>query len=74
MPTYDLVCRACETSFEIFRLRTLRDDEKVCPECGSTDVKQKLTGGYFSRPTASYADTPCGAPTCSSPGAGGSFG
>lgn len=51
MPTYDFVCEECGKSFEVFRMRTLRDDEKVCDACGSTRVRQKISGGFFNKPT-----------------------
>ena len=46
MPTYDLSCTACGNSFEKFMTRLIRDDDKVCPECGSTEVSQGVGGGY----------------------------
>jgi putative FmdB family regulatory protein len=43
MAFYDLICETCGTSFEVFRQGFLRDDDRVCPECGSVDVQQKFT-------------------------------
>jgi len=43
MASYDLVCDACGRDFEVFRQGFLKDDDRVCPECGSTDVHQKFT-------------------------------
>ena len=34
MPSYDLACGACGTEFEAFRQGFLRDEDRVCPECG----------------------------------------
>ena len=48
MPTYELKCRECGKASEVFLLRTIRDEDKVCPECGSEDVKQGVGGGFFS--------------------------
>lgn len=47
MPTYELKCDACGKASELFLLRTLREEDKVCPECGSTDVRPGIGGGYF---------------------------
>jgi putative FmdB family regulatory protein len=43
MATYDLLCENCEHVFEVFRQGFLRDEDKVCPECGSTEVRQKFS-------------------------------
>ena len=43
MATYDLVCDQCGDAFEVFRQGFLRDEDKVCPACGSTDVRQKFS-------------------------------
>jgi putative FmdB family regulatory protein len=56
MPTYDLACRSCGNRFERFMTRLIRDDDKVCPECGSTEVSQGIGGGYAM--SSRGADTP----------------
>lgn len=43
MPTYDLECSKCGHKFELFLTRFIRDDDRVCPECGSTDVSQTIS-------------------------------
>ena len=40
MPTYQFVCESCGKDFEFFLLRMLKDEDKVCPSCGSTSVKR----------------------------------
>ncbi|MFN8108966.1 MAG: zinc ribbon domain-containing protein [Thermoleophilia bacterium] len=55
MPSYDLACDDCETRFETFRQGFLRDEDRVCPECGSVHVTQQFTGFVTARP--SRADT-----------------
>ena len=62
MPTYELKCAACGKASEIFLMRMITDDDRVCPECGSTDVKQGVGGGYFNKPSTAGASAP--APTC----------
>jgi len=43
MASYDLVCEKCGHAFEVFRQGFLKDDDRVCPECGSEDVRQKFS-------------------------------
>jgi putative FmdB family regulatory protein len=43
MSTYDLVCGACGHEFEVFVQGFIKDEEKVCPDCGSGDVRQKFS-------------------------------
>jgi putative FmdB family regulatory protein len=43
MASYDLICDNCGHAFEVFRQGFLKDDDKVCPECGSEDVRQKFS-------------------------------
>ena len=35
VPSYDLACTACDHRFEAFRQGFLRDEDRVCPECGA---------------------------------------
>lgn len=48
MPSYDLACTACDAEFEVFLTRFLRDEDRVCPECGATDARQLLRAGFVS--------------------------
>lgn len=43
MATYDLICNQCGHMFEVFVQGFLKDDQKTCPECGSSDTRQKFT-------------------------------
>ena len=43
MASYDLVCDACGSEFEVFRQGFLKDEDKACPDCGSTDVRQQFS-------------------------------
>ena len=51
MPTYDLVCDSCEHGFEAFRQGFLRDDDRVCPECGAAEARQLFTGFVTAKPS-----------------------
>ncbi|MBN1319796.1 MAG: zinc ribbon domain-containing protein [Thermoleophilia bacterium] len=44
MASYDLSCRSCGKDFEVFVLGFLKDEAKVCPDCGSREVEQRFTG------------------------------
>jgi len=44
MASYDLRCSSCGNEFEVFVLGFLKDDAKVCPDCGSHQVEQRFTG------------------------------
>lgn len=44
MPSYDMACSKCGHEFEVFRPGFMRDEDKVCPKCGSTEVEQAMTG------------------------------
>jgi putative FmdB family regulatory protein len=44
MASYDLKCRSCGDEFEVFVRGFLKDDAKVCPECGGREVEQRFTG------------------------------
>ena len=50
MASYDLRCCACGKDFEVFLLGFLKDEAKVCPDCGSHQVEQRFTGfqGFIS--------------------------
>lgn len=59
MATYDLVCEHCGHEFELYLKGFLDDEHKECPQCGSTEVRQKFTsflrnlGGSCGAPTGS---------------------
>ena len=55
MPTYELVCGACGVRFETFLMRILRTEDKVCHECGSSDAREGVGGGYVATPSSKAA-------------------
>jgi putative FmdB family regulatory protein len=61
MATYDLDCESCGASFEVFRQGFLRDEDRVCPECGSEDVRQKFSS-FLSSIGGSSSGGGCSAP------------
>ncbi len=58
MPTYDLACPACDTHFEAFRQGFLRDEDRVCPECGQAGARQLITGFITAKPARGAAAAP----------------
>jgi putative FmdB family regulatory protein len=64
MATYDLICNVCGNGFEVFRQGFLKDGDRVCPECGSLDVRQKFSGFLrgLSTPLGGGCSTPSGSP------------
>jgi putative FmdB family regulatory protein len=69
MPTYDLVCEACDHRFEAFRQGFLREEDRACPECGQAEARQLFTGFITARPARESA-----APTVTGFGGGGCCG
>ena len=49
MAFYDYACSDCRNEFEVFCTGFIKEEQKACPRCGSTNVEQKfssfLTGG-----------------------------
>ena len=43
MASYDLVCTECDHEFEIYVQGFLKDEDRVCPKCESTAVRQKFS-------------------------------
>jgi putative FmdB family regulatory protein len=60
--SYDLVCQECGNAFEVFRQGFLRDDDKICPACGSTDVRQRFSSFLRNLGGAGGCSAPSGSP------------
>jgi putative FmdB family regulatory protein len=60
MASYDLVCEKCENEFEVFRQGFLKDEDRVCPECGSEDVHQQFSSFLHSLGGAGAGCAPSG--------------
>ena len=69
MSQYDFTCHECEADFEVFSTGFIKDEQKQCPECGSTNVQQKFTS--FLRGGSSSGSASVGG--CAAP-AGSGFG
>jgi putative FmdB family regulatory protein len=63
MASYDLVCDDCGHDFEVFRQGFLKDEDRVCPDCGSEDVRQKFTSFLKNIGGASGSGGGCAAPS-----------
>jgi putative FmdB family regulatory protein len=48
LPTYDLKCQDCDERFERFLMRIIREEDRVCPRCGSERVTAGPGGGVIS--------------------------
>lgn len=46
MPLYEYVCERCSSDFE--KLMRLSDPTPACPECGSDQVKKKVSAAAFA--------------------------
>jgi putative FmdB family regulatory protein len=64
MPTYDLRCDACDHRFEAFRQGFLRDEDRVCPECGAVDARQLFTGFVTAKPARGASPAPAASGCC----------
>ena len=51
MPIYEFVCTECSKSFEDLVFSLSKIDEVVCPACGSSQVKKKMST-FASKPAA----------------------
>jgi putative FmdB family regulatory protein len=58
MATYDFICRDCDAAFEVFSTGFLKEDQKQCPSCGSTDVEQQFTGFMCGGMSSKSGDAP----------------
>ena len=62
MASYDLICDTCGHDFEVFRQGFLRDEDRVCPDCGSGEVRQKFTS-FLSNLSGGGGGGGCAAPS-----------
>ena len=61
MASYDFVCQQCANEFELFVSGFLKQKDRRCPQCGSTDVRQKFSS--FLRNIGSSATSEGCSPT-----------
>lgn len=59
MPVYEYICVKCKESFSLLQKIGTTEKDTVCPECGSREVKKKIS--LFS----------CACPVDSGPSTGG---
>ena len=64
MASYDLVCDACGHDFEVYRQGFLKDEDRVCPDCESTEVRQKFSS-FLKNIGGSSSGGGCAAPSSS---------
>jgi putative FmdB family regulatory protein len=75
MPLYEYTCDKCDSEFELLIRNS--DDQAVCPDCGTTNIKKLLsvpaahTASSRSLPNCELPRGGCGLPQC---GTGGCMG
>jgi hypothetical protein len=50
----------CDHEFDVFTRGFIKEDERACPECGSSEVRQKFAS--FLRNGTSKTGSDCAAP------------
>ncbi len=68
MPIFEFVCTECEEIFEDLVLSISKIDEVVCPTCGGSKVKKKMST-FASKPAGGVGSFTLGsssAPSCGS--------
>lgn len=43
MPIYEYICLQCNRNFAALQRVGATEKDTLCPECGSTDIKKKLS-------------------------------
>ncbi len=69
MPIYEFVCTECGKSFEDLVFSLSKIDEVVCPACGGSQVKKKMST-FASKPAAGASSFSIGPSSASSCGTG----
>jgi len=67
MPIFEFVCTECDQPFEDLVLSLSKIDEVVCPACGGSQVKKKISA-FASKSTGSNSSFSFGTssgPSCS---------
>ena len=77
MPIYEYMCRGCGTRNEFLEGATQVTEDRVCEDCGSTDLHKLISMASFT--VASNSAAACGTEDCAlerggSPGACGCAG
>jgi putative FmdB family regulatory protein len=69
MPIFEFVCTECEEIFEDLVLSISKIDEVVCPTCGGSKVKKKMST-FASKPAAGVGSFSLGSSSTPSCGSG----
>jgi len=67
MPIYEYKCKKCNSAFSVFQRVGTGEEDTVCPECNSKDVKKQ-----FSSFACSSSDRAFSAPSMPARSFGGS--
>jgi putative FmdB family regulatory protein len=57
MPIYEYKCHDCDSDFDLLVMRRDEADSQTCPNCGSKQVRRKLSA--FSSPGVSRGGSSC---------------
>jgi putative FmdB family regulatory protein len=69
MPIFEFVCTECDESFEDLVFSVSKIDEVVCPSCGGSKVKKKMST-FASKPAVGASSFSLGTSSASSCGTG----
>ena len=69
MPIFEFVCTECDESFEDLVFSLSKIDEVVCPACGGSKVKKKMST-FASKPAVGGSSFSLGASSAPSCGTG----
>jgi DNA-directed RNA polymerase subunit RPC12/RpoP len=55
-----LTCQSCGERFEKFLTRLIKEEDKVCPVCGSREVRMGIGGGVLNVGTSTGVSSAAG--------------
>jgi len=70
MPIFEYRCGKCEKTFEVLHLAG-RDNEALCPDCGSSDIKKLISAPFLPSSVGRPANDDIGRCCSSNPGENG---
>lgn len=65
MPIFEYRCNSCNKKFDVLHKSTVKEDDIVCPSCGSTNNK-KLFSAFSSQVSGNSSSFGCENGACAS--------